>query len=74
MVTRGSWIQCIQELARHEVPEAMSEVTNSCFWNENVNLVFEVDVEAVQELTTVILTTISEVEDVPVTSVWRMTN
>lgn len=59
VVTRGSWIQHIQELACHKVSETVSEVLNSCLQNEKVDLVSELDIEAAQNLTTVLLTQLS---------------
>ena len=59
VVTRGSWIQHIQELACHKVSETVSEVLNSCLRNEKVDLVSELDIEAAQKLAIVILTQLS---------------
>lgn len=59
VVTRGSWIQHIQELACHKVSETVSEVLNSCLGNEKVDLVSELDIEAGQKLTTDNLTQLS---------------
>lgn len=59
VVTGGSWIQHIQELACHEVSETVSEVLNSCLGNEKVDLVSELDIEAAQKLTPDVLAQLS---------------